>query len=145
MCWHVDVFWLNVLSFSSSILPHIWLCVTTKWKQLVLKSVRHSILILNIFSYFWQLLFSQRQFANRTTTLKEFEKAQKLAHRKTSDFFFSPLDAEIKGVSCKDEARTPLTRNHTISRKLPSVLKLHFKVTVSPITTGGRGSMVTVK
>lgn len=80
----------------------------------------------------------------RNTNLKEFEKAEKLAHRKTSYFFF-PQDAEIKGVSCKDEARTPLTRNHTISRKLPSVLKLHFKVTVSPITTGGRGSMVTVK
>lgn len=38
-----------------------------------------------------------------------------------------------------------LTLYQTISRSLPSVLKLHLRVTASPITTGGRGSMVTVK
>lgn len=38
-----------------------------------------------------------------------------------------------------------LTLYHTISRSLPSVLKLHLRVTVSPTTTGGSGSMVTVK
>lgn len=38
-----------------------------------------------------------------------------------------------------------LTLYQTISRSLPSVLKLHLRVTVSPTTTGGRGSMVTVK
>lgn len=43
-------------------------------------------------------------------------------------------------------ARTgSLTLYQTISRSLPSVLKLHLRVTVSPTTTGGRGSMVTVK
>lgn len=39
----------------------------------------------------------------------------------------------------------PLTLYQTISRSLPSVLKLHLRVTASPTTTGGRGSMVTVK
>lgn len=38
-----------------------------------------------------------------------------------------------------------LTLYQTISRSLPSVLKLHLRVTASPTTTGGRGSMVTVK
>lgn len=38
-----------------------------------------------------------------------------------------------------------LTRNHTISLRLPSVWKLHLSVTVSPMTTGGRGSIETVK
>lgn len=38
-----------------------------------------------------------------------------------------------------------LTLYQTISRSRPSVLKLHLRVTVSPTTTGGRGSMVTVK
>lgn len=38
-----------------------------------------------------------------------------------------------------------LTLYQTISRSLPSVLKLHLRVTVSPTTTGGSGSMVTVK
>lgn len=38
-----------------------------------------------------------------------------------------------------------LTLYQTISRSLPSVLKLHLRVTVSPTTTGGRGSMVTVR
>lgn len=38
-----------------------------------------------------------------------------------------------------------LTRYQTISRIFPSVLKLHFRVTASPTTTGGRGSMLTVR
>lgn len=47
--------------------------------------------------------------------------------------------------SYRDLKATLLTRNHTISRRLPSVMKLHLSVTVSPMTTGGRGSRVTVK
>lgn len=43
------------------------------------------------------------------------------------------------------KASVVLTLYQTISRNLPSVLKLHFSVTVSPTTTGGKGSIVTVK
>lgn len=43
------------------------------------------------------------------------------------------------------KASAVLTLYQTISRNLPSVLKLHFSVTVSPTTTGGKGSIVTVK
>lgn len=45
----------------------------------------------------------------------------------------------------REEALAPLTRYQTISRIFPSVLKLHFRVTASPTTTGGSGSMLTVR
>lgn len=45
----------------------------------------------------------------------------------------------------REEAPVPLTRYQTISRIFPSVLKLHFRVTASPTTTGGSGSMLTVR
>lgn len=43
------------------------------------------------------------------------------------------------------KASALLTLYQTISRNLPSVLKLHLSVTVSPTTTGAKGSIVTVK
>lgn len=143
MCWHADVFWLNVLSIQLINPATLMALCDDKMKTACPK-------ITEAFNLNPEYIFIFLTASVLTTSVcqrnqKEFEKAQKLAHRKTSDYFFPPRMLKRKGLSCKDEARTPLTRNHTISRKLPSVLKLHFKVTVSPITTGGRGSMVTVK
>lgn len=56
----------------------------------------------------------------------------------------TPHPVLVRGTG-RGGPRRGLTRYHTISRMRPSVLKLHFKVTASPATTGGRGSMLTVK
>lgn len=65
--------------------------------------------------------------------------------------FSGPRPALVCCAACAKERqqckmrKVPLTRYQTISRNLPSVLKLHLSVTVSPTITGARGSIVTVK